>query len=153
MNNSLKSHYQEVTPTPELAGRLCCLWHNTIRPGDEGFRKSVLPDGCVDIIWIGDREPIVAGPATKSVQVLLPAGATLIGSALAHNARSIEEVDQIFADLKAKGADIVKEPQKPFWGGYSGYFADPDGNRWEIAYNPYWTVSKDGRIKMQPPDA
>lgn len=74
------------------------------------------------------------------------------GFALAHNLRSIEEVDAVFAELRTRGAKIVKEPEKVFWGGYSGYIADPDGHKWEIAFNPFWTILKDGRISLQPPD-
>ncbi len=70
------------------------------------------------------------------------------GFALAHNARSKEEVDLIFSRLKDNGARIVKEPEEVFWGGYSGYFSDPDGHSWEVAYNPHWTIQKDGRISM-----
>jgi len=70
------------------------------------------------------------------------------GFALAHNVRSVEEVDALFARLESKGANIVKRPEKVF----SGYFADPDGHKWEIAFNPYWTILEDGRISMQPPD-
>jgi len=73
------------------------------------------------------------------------------GFALAHNVRSPNEVDALFAKLKTRGAHIVKEPEKVFWGGYSGYFADPDGHKWEIAFNPYWTILGDGRIALQPP--
>lgn len=73
------------------------------------------------------------------------------GFALAYNVRSIEEVNALFEQLKANGADIVKEPDKVFWGGYSGYFSDPDGHKWEIAFNPYWTILEDGRIVMKPP--
>ncbi len=68
--------------------------------------------------------------------------------ALAHNARSKAEVDSIFAQLKDKGATIVKQPEEVFWGGYSGYFSDPDGHCWEVAYNPYWTIGEDGRVSM-----
>jgi hypothetical protein len=50
--------------------------------------------------------------------------------------------------LKKNGATIVKEPQQASWGGYSGYFSDPDGHPWEVAYNPYWTIRMDGRISM-----
>ncbi|MGH7874575.1 MAG: VOC family protein [Candidatus Binatia bacterium] len=71
------------------------------------------------------------------------------GYALAHNVRSEEDVDAIFARLKSSGATIVKEPQKAFWGGYSGYFADPDGHIWEIAHNPFWTIEQDGRVSMK----
>ena len=46
-------------------------------------------------------------------------------------------VDCVIAELEAKGARIIKQPQKVFWGGYSSYIADHDGNLWEMAYNPY----------------
>ncbi len=68
--------------------------------------------------------------------------------ALAHNARSREEVDSIFSALKSRGATILKEPEEAFWGGYSGYFADPDGHAWEVAYNPHWTIAEDGGVSM-----
>lgn len=70
------------------------------------------------------------------------------GFALAHNVQSAEQVDAIFVRLKSHGATIIKEPQKAFWGGYSGYFSDPDGHTWEIAYNPFWTIQQDGRVSM-----
>ena len=70
------------------------------------------------------------------------------GFALAHNVQSEEEVNSIFARLKKNGAKIVKDPIKVFWGGYSGYFCDPDEHMWEIAYNPFWTIREDGRISM-----
>jgi catechol 2,3-dioxygenase-like lactoylglutathione lyase family enzyme len=73
------------------------------------------------------------------------------GTSLAYNTRSEAEVDRIFADLKARGATIVKPPEKVFWGGYAGYFADVDGHHWEVAFNPLWTVKADGRLSMTPP--
>lgn len=69
------------------------------------------------------------------------------GFALAHNVRSKEEVDAIFSSLKEKGVQIEKEPIQQPWGGYSGYFSDLDGHKWEIAYNPYWTLAEDGNIR------
>lgn len=57
--------------------------------------------------------------------------------ALAHNVASEQEVDAVVDQAVAAGATLVKEPQKVFWGGYSGYFADPDGHLWEIAHNPF----------------
>ena len=71
------------------------------------------------------------------------------GYALAHNVRSESEVDSIFTRLKEKGATILKQPQKTFWGGYSGYFSDPDGHTWEIAHNPFWTMGTDGRVSIR----
>ena len=70
------------------------------------------------------------------------------GFALAHNVRSEDDVDAIFSRLEEAGATIVKPPERAFWGGYSGYFADPDGHVWEIAHNPHWTIESDGRISM-----
>lgn len=57
--------------------------------------------------------------------------------ALAHNVGSEAEVDALFADFSAKDVNVIKPPQKTFWGGYSGYIADPDGFPWEIAFNPF----------------
>jgi uncharacterized protein len=71
------------------------------------------------------------------------------GMALAHNTRSEREVDEIIADLKSKGVTILKPPQKAFWGGYHAYFADPDGNPWEVAYNPYFEFDSGGNLKLE----
>ncbi len=59
---------------------------------------------------------------------------------LAHNVRSPEEVDRILEEAVAAGATLVKPGQAVFWGGYSGYFADPDGFVWEVAWNPHFRV-------------
>jgi uncharacterized glyoxalase superfamily protein PhnB len=64
-------------------------------------------------------------------------GSGFSGVALAHNAPSKEEVDRVFAHALAAGATSVKAPEDVFWGGYSGYFADPEGNLWEVAFNPF----------------
>ena len=66
-----------------------------------------------------------------------PDGEGFRGFTMAHNLNSEQEVDNLFKELKAKNVQIVKAPEKVFWGGYSGYIADPDGNLWEIAYNPF----------------
>jgi hypothetical protein len=65
------------------------------------------------------------------------AGKGFKGFTLAHNLSSETEVGNLINELRGKGVTIVKEPQKVFWGGYSSYFADPDGNLWEVAFNPY----------------
>lgn len=64
-------------------------------------------------------------------------GSGFRGISLAHNAPSKAEVDAVFALALAAGARSVKAPEDVFWGGYSGYFADPDGHLWEVAYNPF----------------
>jgi catechol 2,3-dioxygenase-like lactoylglutathione lyase family enzyme len=63
------------------------------------------------------------------------------GITLAHNEPSPEAVDAAYAQAIAAGARAVKSPQKVFWGGYSGYFADPDGHLWEIAFNPFMDLT------------
>jgi uncharacterized protein len=65
---------------------------------------------------------------------------------LAHNLRSEKEVDDLIAELKSKGVNIVKTPQKVFWGGYSSYISDPDGNLWEIAFNPFMELDEKGNV-------
>jgi uncharacterized protein len=58
---------------------------------------------------------------------------------LGHNVASRVEVDAAMARAKAAGAAIVKPAHETFWGGYSGYFQDPDGHLWEVAWNPQWS--------------
>lgn len=70
------------------------------------------------------------------------------GMTLAHNAGSDAEVDSIFAFALSVGAQSVKPPHKVFWGGYSGYFADPDGHLWEVAHNPYVTMDENGHLQL-----
>ena len=70
------------------------------------------------------------------------------GVALAWNATSEAEADAIVAHALACGGRLVKAAEKVFWGGYSGYFADPDGHLWEVAYNPYFPINPQGRIEL-----
>lgn len=75
-----RSRYREFLPPRPLSDRLLCLWtqHIDSRGGD--YHQPVLPDGCVDIVWIGNAAPIVAGPATRRVIVELPAGTNVVGA-------------------------------------------------------------------------
>ena len=70
---------------------------------------------------------------------------------LAQNFTTEAEVDIAYALALATGATALKAPEKVFWGGYSGYYADPDGHVWELAMNPFWTLSSDGNLTL--PDA
>ena len=83
----------------------------------------------------------------KDAQISLE-GSGFAGFSLAYNAQSEAEVDEIINDLKSKGVKILKEPQKVFWGGYSSYFADPDGYPWEVAYNPFFSFDENGNLKL-----
>ncbi|HYH14272.1 MAG TPA: VOC family protein [Flavisolibacter sp.] len=68
---------------------------------------------------------------------------------LSFNTRTINEVDELMTILKQRGVTIVKAAEKAVWGGYSGYVSDPDGNLWEIAYNPFLPLDAKGNIVNQ----
>jgi uncharacterized protein len=70
------------------------------------------------------------------------------GVALAHNARTREAVDAILAEARAVGGRILKPAQATPWGGYAGYFADPDGHLWEVAWNPHFALDADGSLRL-----
>lgn len=70
------------------------------------------------------------------------------GVTLAHNLASEAEVDAAFEHALACGATSVKRPEKVFWGGYSGYFADPDGHLWELAFNPMAPNDAEGFMQL-----
>jgi len=70
------------------------------------------------------------------------------GISLAINLGSREAVDEAFELVARVGATVVKAAEVMSWGGYSGYFADPDGHLWEIAHNPFFPIDGDGRIEI-----
>ena len=86
--------------------------------------------------WLGlfGREALAADAGVSA------AGEGFEAFALAHNVRSAEEVERVVAQAVEAGATLVKPPQPVFWGGFSGYFKDPDGHLWEVAYNPFFWV-------------
>ena len=70
------------------------------------------------------------------------------GITLAINERSRHEVDATFAQALAAGATSLKAPEDVFWGGYSGYFLDPDGHPWEVAHNPFFALQANGDLVL-----
>ena len=86
--------------------------------------------------WLGlyGREALAADANVS------PEGSGFESFALAHNVGSESEVDEVMSQALEAGATLVKEPEKVFWGGYSGYFKDPDGHLWEVAHNPHFWV-------------
>lgn len=67
------------------------------------------------------------------------------GATLAYNVNSREEVDDVLDEAEAAGATIGRRGAGTFWGGYSGIFIDPEGHPWEVAHNPFWSVTEDGQ--------
>ncbi len=70
------------------------------------------------------------------------------GVTLAHNVRTREEVDAVIAAARAAGGSVTRDPVETFYGGYAGYFADPDGHLWEVACNPGFPIGPDGAITI-----
>lgn len=94
----------------------------------------------LDGSWLGlfGREALAEDAGVPS------AGGGFSGIALAHNVASEAEVDVVIAQAVAAGAKLVKPAQKTSWGGYAGYFSDPDGYLWEVAHNPFFWVGPTG---------
>lgn len=67
---------------------------------------------------------------------------------LAQNFMTEADVDAAWEAALSAGATPLKKPEKVFWGGYSGYYADPDGHVWEIAMNPFWSLNEDGSLTL-----
>ena len=77
-----------------------------------------------------------------------PGGSGFGGITLAQNVSTKAEVDSALASAIKAGATLLRPAQDVFWGGYSGYFADPDGYPWEIAHNPHWQLDDTGNVLL-----
>lgn len=87
----------------------------------------------------------------KDAAVAIEDGQGYSRISLAINLESEAAVDAAMAFAASKGGRITQPARKVFWGGYAGYFSDPDGYLWEIAYNPFWPLDGDGRPQIAPP--
>ncbi|SRR5579864_344651 len=87
------------------------------------------------------------GELAKDANVA-PEGNGFNGATLAYNTRTREEVDKFLAEAQEAGAKFQKPAREAFWGGYSGYFSDPDGFLWEVAWNPFFQIAQDGSIRL-----
>jgi catechol 2,3-dioxygenase-like lactoylglutathione lyase family enzyme len=103
-----------------------------------GWRAEMDVPGEVLMIKVGDRLllSLWVEPAFEGEVGPIRRGPGLAPFTLAHNVATREEVDAVLATARAAGADPVHDAEEREWGGYTGYFADPDGYRWEIAWNP-----------------
>jgi predicted lactoylglutathione lyase len=77
-----------------------------------------------------------------------PRPAAFRGITVGWNCTSVQEADAAFARALAAGAKPLKPPEKTEWGGYSGYFADPDGHAWEVVHAPAFALAPDGRLLL-----
>jgi catechol 2,3-dioxygenase-like lactoylglutathione lyase family enzyme len=115
-----------------------------------GFRSSSAGNDNVAFFQAGGLGLALYGRAAlaEDAHLALPAGTGFGGITLAYNARSRDEVDSVLAQALEAGARLLKPAQDVFWGGYSGYFADPDGHPWEVAWNPFFAIAPDGALRL-----
>ena len=99
-------------------------------------------NGVVLVLWLRDRLAEDCGIPDD--------GATWSGIALAHNVASRDEVERIVDLARSAGATVTREPAETFYGGYAGWFRDPDGHAWEVAHNPSFGLSDDGSVVLKP---
>ena len=117
----------------------------------EGLGWPVHKEVAGDVVFIQVNHGLVlslwdAGQMQAEAGVGAPGQVPCI--TLSHNLAGADEVDRVMAEAAAAGAAIIAEPVTQPWGGYSGYFADPDGFRWEVAYNPAWAVNDAGTVTV-----
>ena len=115
-----------------------------------GFKTSIKEDN-PDIVFFSNNGTKLAlypgdGLAEDINKNNPPQGEGFSGITLAYNAKTRAEVDEIIKKIKETGGEVVKEPQEVFWGGYSGYFSDPDGYYWEVAYSEDWEYDENDML-------
>jgi uncharacterized protein len=101
-------------------------------------------DGVAFFSNAGSRLALYALDAMAEEAGQAPAEPGSIRMTLAMNVETRELVDECLAEAVRAGGALLQPAQERFWGGYSGYFADPDGHAWEVALNPFWTIGEDG---------
>ena len=117
-----------------------------------GFPTTGQPDS--DIIFFQTRGTCLAlYPADKLADDISSESPRekpeFSGVTLAHNTKTREEVDVILQQAQSAGGRIEKPAEDVFWGGYSGYFSDPDGHLWEVAYSDLWQFHPDGSLIIE----
>lgn len=93
------------------------------------------------VLW--EQDKLAEDAAVERVS-----GAGFRGVAIAHNVRTKDEVDAVVEAARAAGGSVTRAPADTFYGGYAGYFTDPDGHVWEVAYNPGFPIGADGAITI-----
>jgi uncharacterized protein len=114
-----------------------------------GWRRS-MADAKGIVFFQADGMALALFPRTELAAdaSISPDGHGFSGISLAYNVRNRHEVDSVLAKAEAAGAKVLKCAQEVFWGGNSGYFSDPDGNLWEVAWNPFFAIEEDGSIRI-----
>jgi len=112
-----------------------------------GWKKSSAGNENIAFFSLGGMIISLYGRASLAEDISISEkGTGFSGITLAHNTKSEKEVDDILKEVEKLGATIIKPGEKVFWGGYSGYFKDPDGHIFEVAYNPFWEFDEKDNV-------
>lgn len=113
-----------------------------------GWEAAEAPEGVVFIQLAGQVLALFGIDDLAADMKAESAGLGKGAITLARNFTTEAEVDAAFDLALSAGATVLKRPEKVFWGGYSGYFADPDGHVWEVAMNPFWPLGEEGTLTL-----
>ncbi len=114
-----------------------------------GWEKSPASQGDIAFFQLGGIVlALYPREALAEDVTISPEGSGFSGITMAYNAKSEEEVDRVLQEVETLGAEIVKSAEKVFWGGYSGYFRDPDGHLFEVAFNPFVEFDENDNLKL-----
>ncbi|MCB5409594.1 VOC family protein [Pseudogemmobacter faecipullorum] len=127
---------RDLAAAREFYARLGWREHGESQPGIAFFQLQG------SALALFDRAALAADQGRASAA--LGTGAM----SLAQNFTSEAEVDQALSLALEAGGTLLKSPEKVFWGGYSGYWSDPDGHVWELAFNPFWPLARDGSLTL-----
>ena len=113
-------------------------WQNGFTDGDVAFYQA---NGLIVALWNVEslRADARLGPGSVGTGAI----------ALAHNVRTHDEVDAVLHAAAAAGATILRPAAEAPWGGYTAYFADPDGHPWEVAWNPGFAMDEAGNVRLE----
>jgi catechol 2,3-dioxygenase-like lactoylglutathione lyase family enzyme len=114
-----------------------------------GWQASSASQGDV-VFFRGQGVVLALYPRTALAEdaTVGPGGSGFRGITLAYNVRGKDEVAKALEDAKTAGGQVIKPAQDVFWGGHSGYFADPDGHLWEVAWNPHFDLGPSGEVQL-----
>ena len=118
-----------------------------VRGSGSNAHVSFFQAGGVVLSLFG-RQALAADAQVAADAPGVPAPAGFAGITLAHNVHDEAEVDAVLAEAVVAGARLVKAASNTFWGGYAGYFADPDGHLWEVAHNPFLPLDAAGIAQL-----
>ncbi|WP_300038047.1 VOC family protein [uncultured Roseobacter sp.] len=112
-----------------------------------GWRRTQSPDGVIAFDLTGQTLGLYPVEKLADDIGIDPAGIGQGAITLAHNVRHKENVAEVLGQAEAAGGRLLKPAQDVFWGGHHGYFADPEGHIWEVAFNPFSPLREDGAFR------